>query len=53
MGMVTAMRAYESNRVCLRVVRRSLGVVEVEVEVDVRVGVGDEVPEGPEARRRS
>ena len=46
-------RAYESNRVCLRVFRRSLDIVEVEVEVDVRVGVGDEVPEGPEARRRS
>ena len=42
--MVTGRRAYESNRVCLRVFRRSLDIVEVEVEVDVRVGVGDEVP---------
>jgi predicted nucleic acid-binding OB-fold protein len=42
--MVTGRRSYESSRVCLRVFRRSLNIVEVEVEVDVRVDVGDEVP---------
>jgi hypothetical protein len=37
-------RTNESNRVCLRVLRRSLDDVEVEIEADVSVGIGDEVP---------
>ena len=42
--MVTGGRTNEANRVCLRVLRRSLDEDEVQVEADVTVGIGDEVP---------